>query len=561
VGDIFVKFGLSDILEKYVTETTELSWTAHCLLLLACFLPLFTSFTDKVAIVHPPEFGEKIAFAVYTAGWAVPLLGILVFLVLSRTRLLAGTFTTLEHTILLGVISVCVLALIIRDGELLLALVPVFLIALDYGKKAGIAAAVLLCLLMAVQVQLSSSLEYSEMFFASVIILMTLAYLIGGMSEMNKNLIRELDRERVALKNLVDGLPLGICVINSKGEINYRNPLIGETEARLCATLMNPQREECHNLPQVGTGFTGVNVEFEDQHYRIGQSTCSLGSGEETILMVENVSETRRLEEEIRRASYLASIGEMAAGVAHEIRNPLAVIRGYVQLIAEKNGERRLEEVKPRLRTVLDEIDHLSVVIQEFLDLAKPREITRVPLNLNRVVDNIHQFLENEARRQEINLTVKLDPALPEITGDPAGLKQVIFNLVSNAFQAAGPGGKVRLWTRHADKWVYLVVGDNGPGVPEHLREKIFAPFFSTKNTGTGIGLAISRRIILDHGGTITCRSKSGNTQFLVQLPLSFGKLNPAHGRNAALTLNDNDNPLFGNVNPAIMGSKAGFPD
>ncbi len=511
-------FEPDNIFERYARQIAELSWGAHLLLLLACALPLFLLFAGGEPADSPPGFTRQTDIALPTLGWVIPLLAVLVFLRLRQSRLPNAKPAGLEQAILLGVICVCVLTLTLGQGMFFLALIPVVLISLNYGKRLGMIGAGVLCLAITVDVYLSDALGYSEVFIASMIVLLSTAYLIGGITDMNRSLVSELDRQRAALKNLIDGLPLGVCVVNESGAATYRNPHIGPVEERLCALLVeSPQ--DLYDPAEADPSVTGIEIEFENRQYRVRRTVQRSETGEDTVFILENVSETWRLEQEIRRSSYLASIGEMAAGVAHEIRNPLAVIRGYVQLLAEKKGE-GMAALKPYYQTVLDEIDRLTRILHDFLNLARPQAMSMVSVNLNEVLTGVCHLLETEALRRDANLEIELDPSPVEISGDPAGLTQVVFNLVGNAFEAAGRGGKVKVRTYQRHHRAFLEVADNGPGIPEDLREKVFAPFFSTRATGAGLGLAISRRVALDHGGTLTCRSQPGDTRFILQIPM-----------------------------------------
>lgn len=511
-------FEPDSIFERYVREITELSWGAHLLLLLACFLPLFLLFVGDGPADSRPGFTRQTDIALPTLAWVIPLLAVLVFLRLRQARLPSARPAGVEQVVLLVVICVCVLTLTLGQGMFFLALVPVILVSLNYGKRLGMACAGVLCVLITGYVYLSEELAYSEVFVASVIILMSAAYLIGGITDMNRSLVGELDRQRTTLKNLIDGLPLGICVVNESGAVTYRNHHIGPVEERLCALLVVSPRD-FYSPAEADPSVTGIEIEFEDRQYRVRRTVQRSDTGEDMVFILENVSETWRLEQELRRSSYLASVGEMAAGVAHEIRNPLTVIRGYVQLLSEKKGE-GMDALKPYYQTVLDEIDRLTQIVHDFLNLARPQAVSKVPLNLNEVLTGVRHLLETEALRRDANLEIELDSSPVEINGDPAGLTQVVFNLVGNAFEAAGRGGKVRVRTYQRHHRAFLEVVDNGPGIPDDLREKVFAPFFSTRAMGTGLGLAISRRVALDHGGTLTCRSEPGDTRFILQIPM-----------------------------------------
>ncbi len=504
-------------LKRLQSRSAEIWWAAQCLFLLACCLPLFSILTGHVTISTKPGLARDISILLPTLGWLAPVLGILAYLRLRHARPFAARLSLLEQAILMGIIGVCVFTVTLVKEFPLLALIPVVLVALNYGTKPGILAAIPLCIASAVRMYLSRDLSDLDLFLASVIVLFASAYLIGGLKQINVSLIKELDAQRVALKNLIDALPLGIYVADGTGTVVYHNSRVGEGEARLCALLTEQRSVYTHRQEHL----TGTDIEFENQPYRV-RSTDYLFEGKACqVFIIENLSETRRLEEEIRRASFLASVGEMAAGVAHEIRNPLTVIKGYVQMLLEEKEDSKLGNVKAHLQIVVDEINRLGKIVQDFLSLAKPQDLDKVRLDFNELLVSVRDFLESEAVRQDAHLEIELDPSVGKIEGDPASLKQVVFNLVTNAFQAVGQGGRVAIRTYQRNRWAFLEVSDNGPGIPEDLREKVFVPFFSTKPAGTGIGLAISRRIVLDHGGNLSFRSEPGNTRFIVQIPLA----------------------------------------
>lgn len=499
-------------MDHYLTDIKELSWSAQCLLLLACSLPLFASLTVTDDAVIPGMGGG--------AEWIVPLVIIVAFLFVGRVRLVNGKWTALDQAVLITVIGIAALTPLLVRGVLLFALVPVILVAMHYGRKPGMTLAGIISLVFAGYVYRSESLGFTEMYYASVIILFSIAYLVGGMYEMNCRLIRALADERANLVNLLNRLPVGVCVVDNDAQVVYRNPRIGDIESRMCRSLGDGgcfvHGAESRSAACDG-GFT--EVEFEGNHYRVSCSRLS-EEGENTVIVINNVSEKHKLQEEIQKSSYLAAVGEMAAGVAHEIRNPLAVISGYTQLVREKRSDLTLGEIRPYLDVLQGEIAHLNRIVDDFVNLTAPSNLILVSTSLNDLVNDVQSFLRSEARRLDVTLHTELEAALPEIKGDPSRLRQVLFNLVGNAFQAVGPGGQVILRTFLDGGKICLAVEDDGPGIPESLQEKIFVPFFSTKDTGTGTGLAIAQRVIANHGGILTCSSQPGKTVFTVRFPL-----------------------------------------
>lgn len=488
---------------SHLDDVSELSWGAHCLLLLAGSIPLILLF-GKVYVGTPPDLVSGTGNMLYPHGWLVPVGVLLAFLLISRSRQVNKQLSTIRHFMLLSLIGLCVLIALLGYQSWLMGLVPIVIVALNYGRKPAIVTAVLMCALLAAATYLRTGIEYHELFMTSIV-LMSLAYLVGGITERNRMLVEELNHERFALRNLLDGLPQGVCLFQN-GHLTYHNSRIGEDEMRLCEQF-------------AGSDDSEVETGFEGRHYRVYCGQYLFQPEDSRIVVIDDLSETRKLEGELRRASHLASIGEMAAGVAHEIRNPLTVIQGYVQLLLESRQERTLSEVRSYLETALGEIKRLGFIVNDFLHLARPQTLEKVFLNLNDIASELHELLAAEATRRDVKLAIELAPSLAQIKGHPGSLKQVILNLVANAFQAAGSGGTVGVRTWQRGRRVVMEVTDSGPGIPEELKEKIFLPFFSTKPLGTGIGLSICRRIALDHGSALTCRSEPGNTRFVLEIP------------------------------------------
>lgn len=493
-------------------QATEMAWTSHCLLLLACLLPMFSLLSDgRVWVVPTPDVIMS-RYAFCSIGWVLPIIAVLTLLIISRVRLVRGQLRVAENILLVIVIIISTLVtVLVADGSLL-AIVPVCLTSVNYGRRAGLVAALLVCALFMLKGFLGEGSWVLEVSIASSIVLVTLAWMVGGAMEMNKRLLADAERERDNLWRLVESIPFGVCVLDDTGRMVHANRRVGEIENRLVAFLTAPGEERA--------SLDLEEVEFEGQHYRVYRSHFLADRGENRVLIIENISERLRLEEEVRRTSYLAAVGEMAAGLAHEIRNPLAVVSGYLQLLLEKDDAKTVGDVRPHLQTAFDELGHLGRITTEFLNLARPREVTKQPCNLNKVVGGMKGMLANQALREEVTLDVVLDPDLPEVHADPGSLGQVVLNLVGNAYQAAGRGGRVRVATYHDRRSVCLEVWDDGPGVPEELRERIFVPFFTTKDMGTGIGLSVCRRIALEHDGSLGFSSSLLGTRFLFRLPI-----------------------------------------
>jgi two-component system nitrogen regulation sensor histidine kinase GlnL len=246
------------------------------------------------------------------------------------------------------------------------------------------------------------------------------------------------------------------------------------------------------------------------------------GTVEAAVAVLRDLSRIRQLENEVRRGETLAAAGRMAVGVAHEIRNPLGAIRGAVQLLARELGpEPRLAEYTDVL---LKEVDRVNRIIETLLDLGRPVQLRRVPLNLHQILERVILLTEESARAAGVTVVRRYDPSLPPILGDEDRLLQVFHNLVGNAVDAMKRGGRLTLSTRVSLNPLYgkmdlgggqrtmveVAMTDEGGGIPEAARARIFDPFFTTKDRGLGLGLAICHRILEEHRGAIHVESAEG---------------------------------------------------
>jgi signal transduction histidine kinase len=251
------------------------------------------------------------------------------------------------------------------------------------------------------------------------------------------------------------------------------------------------------------------------------------------------VIENSRLYQQMKERDRLAVLGQMAAGLAHEIRNPLGAIKGAAQLLADPDqGEEASVQSREFLGIILEEVDRLDRVVGSVLDLARPNQAQVVPTDVNAVVRRTLQVLSTERFGSALTVEVALDPALPRVAIEPEQLRQVLINLHRNAAQAMKGRGRVTISTRvrigrgtrggpgEVGTFVELTVADNGPGISQKILDKLFLPFFTTKQEGSGLGLAISQRIVQGAGGRIEVRTYEGKgSTFSVVLPAAMDAL------------------------------------
>ncbi len=227
----------------------------------------------------------------------------------------------------------------------------------------------------------------------------------------------------------------------------------------------------------------------------------------------------------------LAVMGEMAAGLAHEIRNPLGAIKGAAQYLDPSEVGKEAGEF---LGIIVEECNRLNRVVDQFLDYARPLKTNMATTDMNTLVANACRVFTTGRDMSGLELKLELADELPDVQADPQQITQVLLNLLSNAADAMKGSGRIIVKTRCSidaseGRRVEIVVTDTGPGIPPELRQKIFVPFFTTKEKGTGLGLAICQRIVEGHKGQLMVRSAPGaGTTFTISLPAPE-KPTPAH--------------------------------
>lgn len=232
--------------------------------------------------------------------------------------------------------------------------------------------------------------------------------------------------------------------------------------------------------------------------------------------------ERRLLEEKLHEAERLASLGKMVAAVSHEIKNPLGIVRSTSEILGK-----RIAKVAPGNEhlagIIVDETSRLDRIVREFLDFARPKDLTLEPVSMNSLVERVTGFMQPELEAKSVELVRELDPLLPRIPLDPEQIYQVLLNIVINAIQALPEGGVITIRSRSTLRGdVELDIADNGAGMSPEKIEQIFTPFFTDKNRGSGLGLAIAKNIIDKHNGLIRVVSKEGvGSTFILSLPRS----------------------------------------
>ena len=282
--------------------------------------------------------------------------------------------------------------------------------------------------------------------------------------------------------------------------------------------IQRPMVELQEKIAQLGEGDLDVSVSFARRNDEIGDL------GRNFNQMVQQLRESRQEIERLHRtqmsrAEHLATLGELATGLAHEIRNPLAGIAGVIEIIA-----RDLPASSPARAVVKDvrqEIARINHIVTDLLQTARPHPPRVRKSSLNTTVEHAVMLGRQQALAKSVGIELTKDPALPDVEHDSDQIHQLLLNLLLNALQAIDQNGEINVTVRSDRDFAIIEVTDNGRGIaPEHL-PNIFRPFYTTKGEGTGLGLSLARRIVEDHHGKIDVASSVGQgTTFTVILPL-----------------------------------------
>lgn len=271
-----------------------------------------------------------------------------------------------------------------------------------------------------------------------------------------------------------------------------------------------------YNVVGLLTGFLSSKVNFqrrraEDNMYKLADSYAKLREQADMIVAIED---------QLRQAERLSVLGELSAGLAHEIRNPLGSIRGTAEILKDlPSGDRRHDEFSEIL---INEVCRLNQVVEGFLDLTRPENVKQSEFDLEEVLDEVVQLTHSQAKKHNIRIHKELVFS-PPVIGTAAQFKQVFLNLFINAMQAIGQEGDLWIRSRMNDRdEIIISFRDNGPGIKDVDIKRIFDPFFTTKEEGTGLGLAITSRIIQSFGGTIEIGDPDrGGAEFILRLKLA----------------------------------------
>ncbi|RJO65271.1 MAG: PAS domain S-box protein [Myxococcales bacterium] len=393
------------------------------------------------------------------------------------------------------------------------------------------------------------SLEVVYQFFLNSCMLLLIAILASSLATQIQSREEALTLQRLGLemqrmlnRSIVAGISSGFVTIDLAGRVTFMNvaaeriagishdaardhllwELFPELKPALLRDLRGEQWARHAEIERKADGAASrwFTVTFADL---LGASNRRVGS----IIIIEDITARRKLEERVHLSEKLAAIGKLAAGIAHEIRNPLASISGSIQVLQRELP--RGEDNEKLAEIVLRETERLNRLIDDFLSYARPRPLALGPVNIREIIEDITQLLTKVTAGDQTRIRVEYAPNVPELIADASQVRQILWNIIKNSLEASPSEKRSVVWisvkAAHADgapkpSSILFEIRDNGEGMDKLTLEQIYDPFFTTKPTGTGLGMAIVYQSVMVHQGTIEVDSEIGRgTVFRIALP------------------------------------------
>lgn len=354
------------------------------------------------------------------------------------------------------------------------------------------------------------------------------------------NKVKEISDE---LRAIIDGIGDGISIIDRDFNIVrvnravldiFRKSDFKEVLGKKCYQEYYRRHEPCNGCPAHRTFSEGLrshsaNIWRHGKEKKILEVfTFPIGNGGGAATVIEcfrDITGTINLEDQLLHSERLAGIGELAAGVAHEIRNPLSIITSSIQLCLKKYDID--EAVKRHLETILRNAENANSIISDLLDFARPSDVPLKLGNINEVIERVCNLVQSRCEKQSVRLRAKMHKPMPEMEIDEKRLESSFMNFVLNSLDAMPSEGDLTIVTSHdrAKDEITVRIKDTGEGIPPENVDKIFNPFFTTKRRGTGLGLSIAHNVIVCHKGSIDVASDPGiGTEIAVRFPVFKNK-------------------------------------
>ncbi|WP_188175903.1 ATP-binding protein [Paenibacillus sedimenti] len=347
--------------------------------------------------------------------------------------------------------------------------------------------------------------------------------------------LRKLTSEAVEyakdLQTLLNFLPISVISVDQHGRIVHfnemsmtyipqlkRDDIIGQSLKNFMEQIgVNYEKtvlsKALNGIRTVGSYSLYDGKSFLSYAYPIEKNGEILGA----VGIYQEITEMEQLKDDLSQMERLSLVGQMAASITHEIRNPMAVIKGFIQLIKERTGP----ELQEYFVLILEELNRANEIINDFLSLAQNRNVPMESVELNAIVRSLHPIIQADANMRGAQVELLLQPDLSPMLLNEKEIKQLILNLVRNGLEAMNGSGVIKIETKHANDHVELLISDTGTGISEEKLARIFEPFYTSKEKGTGLGLPVCLSIVQKHGGQMIAKSALGKgTTFVITLPV-----------------------------------------
>lgn len=340
-------------------------------------------------------------------------------------------------------------------------------------------------------------------------------------------------------QSLLNNLVSSVVVLNHDFRVKYINPageqLFGSSASRIHGLKITDIIEHTSldlslltSTIQTGQGFTDneVSIVIDDRKLLIEISATLTNFGVETCILIEarQVDLQKKISQELYQHVQQQAAQELVRGLAHEIKNPLGGLRGAAQLLEK---ELPTPDLKEFTGIIIEQADRLRSLVDRLLGPQKPGQ--RTILNIHSIIEKVKQLVELDLP-EGITITRDYDPSIPDFEMESDSLQQALLNIISNAVQILGAQGDIKIITRTAHQvniqgqkyrlCAEIKVVDNGPGIPDHIKDTLFYPMVTARQGGTGLGLSIAQNLVKQHKGKIECNSWPGHTEFSIYLPL-----------------------------------------
>jgi two-component system nitrogen regulation sensor histidine kinase GlnL len=367
---------------------------------------------------------------------------------------------------------------------------------------------------------------------------------------MNKEFKLSLGTDSTLYGMILENIDRSVIAFDQEGRITLFNPAAEALMERSSRQMIGKHYQELFKEQETLLYLVKValvesrSITDDEGLYLIRANTSPLpvnayaapiyskrGNQDGAVMIIRDLSRIKDLESTLRRADRLSMLGTLAAGLAHEIKNPLGGIKGAAQLLSMELAQE--SSLQDYTQIMIKEVERINFIIEELMDLGNPRPPEIGDVDLTKILDDIVLLQREAARSQNIRFILRLDPSIPPVQGDENLLTRLFLNLVKNAREAINHDGEVLIETRIASNYhltgpgrrsspmVDISISDTGCGIALDQRERIFTPYFTTKSKGSGLGLAIAQKIIEDHHGLLKIESAPGEgTTMLVSLPL-----------------------------------------